>query len=99
MDEQENNRKDKKNMNERGSYVEDDECPDPREEQNKRESKKYKPHGMSPSWSAIISRFLADTSASHLPIHSRWDNCGWRLTVHNCTDTVPAYRHDDTWSG
>jgi hypothetical protein len=71
MDEQENNRKDEKNVNERGSHVEDDECPNPREEQNKREGKKYKPHRVSPSRSGIISRFLADSRVSHLPVCSR----------------------------
>jgi hypothetical protein len=48
MDHQENNRKDKEKVNERGCDVEDDECPNPREEQKKREGKKHKSHEQSP---------------------------------------------------
>jgi hypothetical protein len=47
MDEEENDRKDKKNMNERGCRVEGEECLNPREEQNKREGKKHKSHELS----------------------------------------------------
>jgi hypothetical protein len=48
MDKKENDRKDKEKVNERGCHMEDDECPNPREEQNKREGKKYKSHLQSP---------------------------------------------------
>lgn len=42
-------------MNERSCHVE--ECPNPREEQNQREGKKYKPHEQTPLWPAMISLF------------------------------------------
>jgi len=48
MDHQENDRKDNQKMDERACHVEDDECPNPREEQYQREGKKYKPHEKSP---------------------------------------------------
>jgi hypothetical protein len=35
-------------VDERSCHVEDDECPNPREEQNQREGKKYKPHEQTP---------------------------------------------------
>jgi hypothetical protein len=44
MDDEENHRKDKKQVNERGGNMEDDERPNPREKQNKRNCKKYKSH-------------------------------------------------------
>jgi hypothetical protein len=44
-------------VNEHSCYVEDDECPNPREEQNQREGEKYKPHEQIPLWPAIISLF------------------------------------------
>ena len=40
MDNEENDRKDQQKMNERGGNVEHKKCPNPREEQNKREAKK-----------------------------------------------------------
>ena len=48
MDRQENDRQDKQNVNERSGHVEDDECPNPREEQNQRERKKHEPHEQTP---------------------------------------------------
>ena len=44
-------------MDERSCHVEDDECPNPRQEQNQREDKKYKPHQQTPLWPPIISLF------------------------------------------
>jgi hypothetical protein len=44
MNKEENYRNDKKKVNQRGSHMEDDECPNPRKEENKRDSKKYKSH-------------------------------------------------------
>jgi hypothetical protein len=44
-------------MDECSGHVEDEECPNPREEQNQREGKKYKPHEKTPLWPAIISLF------------------------------------------
>jgi len=35
-------------VNERGCHMENDECSNPREEQNEREGKKYKPHEQTP---------------------------------------------------
>jgi hypothetical protein len=44
-------------VDERTCQVEDEECPNPREEQNQRQDKKYKPHQQTPLWPAIISLF------------------------------------------
>jgi hypothetical protein len=44
MNHQENHRKDEQNVNQRSRHMEDDECPNPCEEQNQREGKKYEPH-------------------------------------------------------
>jgi hypothetical protein len=40
MDKEENDRKDEKKMNERGCHMENDECPNPRKEEKKRDGKK-----------------------------------------------------------
>jgi hypothetical protein len=59
-------------VNERSCHVEDDECPNPREEQNQREGKKYKPHEQTPLGLAIISLFgesiCSRDSQGHIPI-------------------------------
>ena len=60
MDEEEKDRNDEKQVNERGGHMEDDECPNPHEEQNKRDGKKYKSH-QNPFYSAIIARFSRDS--------------------------------------
>jgi hypothetical protein len=44
MDNQENYREHEQNVKQRGRDVENDECAYPREEQQKREGKKYKSH-------------------------------------------------------
>jgi hypothetical protein len=44
-------------VDERSCHVKDDEGPNPREEQNQREGKKYKPRQQTPLWPAIISLF------------------------------------------
>ena len=62
MDQEENDRKDKENMNERGCYVENEECPNPCEEQNQREGKKYKSHEQSPFRQRHIDEALSDES-------------------------------------
>jgi hypothetical protein len=67
MDKEENDRKDKEKVNERGCHMEDDECPNPREEQKKCEGKKYKPHEQTPLWPAIISLFSAGSSVCPYP--------------------------------
>jgi hypothetical protein len=69
MDEKKNHRDDKQKVNERGGHVEHDECPNPREEQKKRDGKKYKPHE-NPFSSVIVSRFNPD-SLARLYLHRR----------------------------
>ena len=49
MDHQENYRKNKQQVNERSSHMEDEECSDPCEKQDEREGKKNEPHEQSPS--------------------------------------------------
>src|ERR1035437_3530659 len=82
MDHQENNRKDEQKVNERSCHMEDDECPNPREEQNQRECKKYKPHEWAPLWPAMISLFSVGSSASPDP--------GESLGLHS--EKKPTYR-------
>lgn len=50
MDKKENDGNDKKKVNKRGGNMEDDECPHPRKEQKKRDSKKYKSHKIPSDW-------------------------------------------------
>lgn len=51
-------------MNERGCHMKDKERPYPREEQGKREGKKYKPHEQTRFQAGIVSRFSAGGLAS-----------------------------------
>jgi hypothetical protein len=44
MDQEEKDRNEKKKVNECGGHMEDDECPNPREEQDNRDGEKYKSH-------------------------------------------------------
>jgi hypothetical protein len=48
MNHKENNREDNQDVNKCACDMEDHECPNPHEEQNQRQGKKYKPHEQTP---------------------------------------------------
>jgi len=65
-------------VDERSCHVENDECPNPREERDQGEGKKYEPHQQTPLWPAIISLFgesICWRTRGHIPI-SRNDLSG-----------------------
>jgi hypothetical protein len=57
-------------VNERGCHMEDDECPDPCEEQKKRDGKKNEPHKQSPFRHRHIDEALSDqrVAIGHSPV-------------------------------
>ena len=81
-------------MDERSCHVEDDECPNPREEQNQREGKKYKPHEQTPLWPAIISLFGESICSRGPTATFRGNLSGFGIQICQlCYDSATALSH------
>jgi hypothetical protein len=84
-------------MDECSCHVEDDECPNPREEQNQREGKKYKPHEQSPLWPAIISlsgeSICSRSPRGHIPVNEDGRDAKESEVARDRQGRVVVYHH------